>query len=117
MRRCSSFASSATSLAKRVKNSAIPPLEIQCFEPSRTNSFRSGSYRAVVQMEAASEPASGSVSANAAIFSPDASAGSQRAYCSSVPKRSSAFNPIDWWPPTRMPSDASVRPISSITRQ
>jgi hypothetical protein len=39
MRRCSSFAGSFTSFAKTVKNSANPPLEIQCLEPFRTNSF------------------------------------------------------------------------------
>ena len=25
--------------------------------------------------------------------------------------------PIDWWPPMRIPSDASIVPISSVTRQ
>ena len=83
--RCSSGASSFTSFANTVKNSAKPPFEIQCLVPLRTNSFVFSSYTAVVLSEAASDPASGSVSAKAAIHSPDASRGSQRFFCSSVP--------------------------------
>jgi hypothetical protein len=85
IRRCSSRTSSATSFAKTVKNPAIPPFEIQCFVPFKTNSSFAGSNRAVEAIEAASEPASGSVSANAAILSPEASDGSHRFFCSSVP--------------------------------
>ena len=117
MPRCASAAPSATSRAKTVKKPANPPLEIQCFVPFRTKTPAASSSTAVVRIDAASEPASGSVSANAAIISPDASAGSHRFFCSSLPWRSSAFMPIDWWPPIRMPSEASIVPISSVIRQ
>ena len=47
----------------------MPPLEIQVFTPVRRLP------RAVVAIAATSDPASGSDSANAAIFSPAATAG------------------------------------------
>ena len=43
----------------------------------------------------ASEPACSSVRAKAASFSPLASGGSQRAFCSGVPKRTRARRPIE----------------------
>ena len=54
---------------------SFEPLTIQ--EPSRSS--------AVVRVAPASEPASGSVSPNAASRRPDARSGSQRGFCSSVP--------------------------------
>ncbi len=87
IRRCSSLAGRPTSLANTVKNSAKPPLEIQCLEPLSTKVSVFSSKTAVVRIEAASEPASGSVRANAAIISPEASFGSHRRFCSSVPYR------------------------------
>jgi hypothetical protein len=45
-------------------------------------------------MLAASEPASGSVSASAAIVRPEASSGSQRLFCASEPSSSMAFEPM-----------------------
>ena len=83
--RCSSTAPSFTSRANTVKNSANPPLEIQCFVPLSTNSFFAASKTAVVLIDAASDPASGSVNAKAAIISPAASLGSHFFFCSSVP--------------------------------
>ena len=85
IRRCSSAAGNLTSRAKTVKKPARLPLEIQCLVPFRTNSFFASSYSAVVLIEAASDPASGSVSAKAAINSPVASFGSHFFFCSSLP--------------------------------
>jgi hypothetical protein len=63
--------------------SAIPAFEIHVFSPSITQPSPSG--RAVVRIAAMSEPASASEMANAAIASPAATGGSQRARCASVP--------------------------------
>ena len=64
-------ASASPVLAKTVKKSAMPPLVIQIFEPlsRKWSSFST----ALVRIEAASEPASGSVRQKAAIISPEAS--------------------------------------------
>jgi hypothetical protein len=65
----------------------------------------------------ASEPASFSVSANAASFSPRASGGSQRAFCSGVPKRSKARMPIEWCALTNTAVEEQWPPIVSMIRQ
>ena len=64
---------------------SVPAFVMKAFEPSITHS--SPSRVAVVRVAPASEPASASVSPNAASRSPRASGGSQRLRCSSVPKR------------------------------
>ena len=63
----------------------MPPFEIQVLAPFRTKPAPSGS--AVVAIAATSEPASRSDSANAAIFRPSATPGSQARRWSSVPNR------------------------------
>ena len=65
----------------------------------------------------ASEPACSSVRAKAASFSPLASGGSQRAFCSGVPKRTRARMPIEWWALTNTAVDAQWPPITSMIRQ
>ena len=75
----------------------MPPLVIQSFSPLRTQP--SPSRRALVRIEAASEPAPGSVRQKAAISSPVASLGIQVAFCASVPKSSSPRMPIELWAP------------------
>ena len=66
-----------------MRTSERAALVIQRFVPSRTNS--SPSIRAVVLSDDGSEPASGSVSPNEAMTSPDAMRGSHCCFCSSVP--------------------------------
>ncbi len=61
----------------------MPPFEIHVLQPSSTQSPPSRTARIVIA--ATSEPASGSDSANAAIAVPCATAGSQRAFCASLP--------------------------------
>ena len=65
--------------------SSVPALVMNIFEPLTTQ-VRSRSS-AVVRAAPASEPASGSVSPNAASRRPEARSGSHRSFCSSVPKR------------------------------
>jgi hypothetical protein len=65
--------------------SSVPALVMNIFEPLTTQPPSRSS--AVVRVAPASEPASGSVSPKAASRRPDARSGSQRAFCSSVPKR------------------------------
>ncbi len=68
----------------------MPPLEIQVFAPSSTQS--SPSRRAVVLIAPTSDPACGSESAKAAIASPAATRGSQRRCSVSLP--ASAIGPL-----------------------
>jgi hypothetical protein len=58
------------------------PLVMNVFEPLTT--YRSPSRRAVVVIDARSDPMAGSVMAMAVISSPEQMPGSQRAFCSSV---------------------------------
>ncbi len=69
----------------------MPPLEIHVFSPSST--AWSPSTRAAHDSAATSDPASGSDSANAAMASPRATRGSQRARCCGVPARLMAPEP------------------------
>ena len=64
---------------------SVPALVMKVFVPSMTHS--SPSSRAVVRVAPASVPPPGSVSPNAPSIRPEHSSGSQRAFCSSVPKR------------------------------
>ena len=76
----------AVSGSVRAKSRNVPardPFVIHCLEPFSTQS--SPSDTALVRSEPASEPAPGSVSANAPSCSPRASGGTKRARCSSVP--------------------------------
>ena len=66
--------------AMTVSTSAMPPLVIQRFVPLRMYALPSGVGVAVVWTLPASEPASGSVRAKAASFSPLTSGGSQRSF-------------------------------------
>ena len=81
-------------LANTVKNPAVPPFVIQIFSPVRLQ-LPSAFFVAYVLTEAASDPEPLSVRQNAAMSSPEARRGRYRAFCPSVPKRSSAFMPIE----------------------
>ena len=63
---------------------SVPAFVMKIFEPLTTHSPSRSS--AVVRVAPASEPAPGSVRPNAASFFPDARSGSQRRFCSSLPK-------------------------------
>ena len=83
---------------------------IQFFEPLMTHS--SPSRTAWVRMDAGSEPASGSLSANAGEHSPDARRGSHFCLSSSDPNSVSGSEPSSWI--MRMSAeDAHVLAISS----
>ena len=94
---------------------SVPELVMKAFAPLITHSPLSSTARVLVAP--ASEPASGSVRPNPAIARPAARSGSQRCFCSSVPKvriglmprpiPASSVTPIDW----------STRPSSSIATQ
>jgi hypothetical protein len=98
--------SSATPVfANTVKKSAMPPLVIHSLLPLMIQS--SPSRVAVVLIDAASEPAPGSVRQNAAIISPLASLGRKRSFCSSSPNKSNPFMPIELCAPTVIATEAS----------
>ena len=65
--------------------SSVPALVMNIFEPLTTQVPSRSS--AVVRAAPASDPASGSVSPNAASRRPEARSGSHRSFCSSEPKR------------------------------
>ena len=64
---------------------------------------------------AASDPTSGSVSANAPIFSSLAIDGSQRCFCSSEPHSAMVPIPSASWPPKKIASDGSMRASSTMS--
>ena len=66
-------------------------------------------------MDATSEPVSGSVTATATIFSPDAIAGSQARFCGSVPADSSAPTRISGRVIRLPPAASDARESSSVT--
>ena len=71
--------------AQTTATSAIVPLVIHIFRPLSTQSVPS--RRAVVRIDAGSEPASGSVSPKQPIASPAAIFGSHSCLCASLPNR------------------------------
>ena len=76
---------SCPACAQTTATSAMEPLVIHIFRPSRTQS--SPSRRARVRIEPGSEPASGSVSPKHPIASPVDMRGSHSCFCSSLPQR------------------------------
>ena len=91
----------------------MPALLMKILAPSRTQPPSTRFAR--VEMPAASEPAPGSVSPKAAIFSPAASGRSQSSFCCSVPKRASGSEAMVECAFQAAATDWSARPISSIT--
>ena len=91
-----------------------PPFVIHCFVPVIVQP--SPSATAAVRSEPASEPASGSVSANAPIASPRASGGTKRLRCSSLPKPRIGSVTALVCTATVTPTPASARESSSSTR-
>ena len=77
--------SSSPALAQTTATSAIEPLVIHVLAPSSTQS--SPSRRALVRIDAGSEPWSGSVRPKQPIASPAAIRGSHSCFCSSLPQR------------------------------
>ena len=63
---------------------SVPAFVMKIFEPLTTHSPSSSSAR--VRVAPASDPASGSVSPNAASFVPEARSGSHSRFCFSEPK-------------------------------
>ena len=100
--------------AKRMNVPAKRPFVIHCFAPVMRQPSPSASAR--VRSAPASEPASGSVSANAPICSPRASGGTKRARCSSVPNASNGSVAALVCTATVTPTPASPRDSSSSTR-
>ena len=100
-----------------VRMPAIAPLVMYRFWPLRMKPLPSGDGVAVVCTLAASEPASGSVSANAPSLRPLTRSGSHFACCSLVPNRSSARMPIEWWALTKIAVELHREPITSSSRQ
>lgn len=91
--------------ASTVHTSATGPLVMNNFVPSSTQS--SPSRRAVVRIAPASDPASGSVEAQAPISEPSHSPGSQRCRCCSVPCNQMGTEPITQWAPSERLSPPS----------
>ena len=87
---------------------------IHCFAPVIVQPSPVGS--ALVRSAPASEPASGSVSANAPSTSPRASGGTKRDFCSSVPKARIGSVAALVCTATVTPTPASARDSSSSTR-
>ena len=94
---------------------AWPALVMNRFWPSMTQVPPSGpsSWRAVVRVPPASEPADGSVSPYAPMTWPEASGVSQRSRCASVPAIISGPQPRLVCAATISPSEPQTRPISS----
>jgi hypothetical protein len=90
---------------------SVPAFVMNIFEPLTTHSPSSSLAR--VRVAPASEPASGSVSPNAASFSPDARGGSHSRFCSSFPNKKIGSVPSEWWAATVIATDESIRVSSS----
>lgn len=93
------------------RRSAITPLVVQSFTPSRT--YASPSRTALVASRAGSEPTSGSVSRKA-LMSVRAQRGRNSAFCSSVPNSfSGCGTPIDWCAESSTPTAGQAEPASA----
>ena len=79
-----------------VRKSARVPEVMNILAPLTT--YSSPSHTARVRRPATSEPASGSVIANAAIFSPARTGATKRRFCSSVPKARIGGRAMAWIP-------------------
>ena len=93
-----------------MKVEANEPLVIHCLAPVILSSVTR------VRMALASDPLPDSVSANAASSSPDASGGTSRAICSSLPWLMIGSVPALVCTATVTPTPASARESSSSTR-
>ena len=90
---------------------SVPALVMKIFEPLITH--RPSRSSAVVREAAASDPAPGSVSPNAASFRPEARSGSHCRFCSSVPNRKIGIVPSDVCAAIVIATDESMRVSSS----
>ena len=92
--------------------SSVPAFVMNIFAPFTTHDPSRSS--AVVRLEPASEPASGSVRPKAASLFPDARSGSQRSFCSSLLNRKTGIVPSEVCAATVIATDESTRVSSSI---
>ena len=90
---------------------SVPESVMNCFAPLTTHSPPSS--LAVVLVLPASEPASGSVSPNAASFFPETSCGSQSSFCSSLPQRWMGIVPSEVWAAIVIATEESILVSSS----
>ena len=93
---------------------SVPALVMKDFVPFMVHSW--SSVRAAVVIALGSDPASGSVMANAASILPEANEGIHSARCSSVPKSQTGLVPSEVCAATVMATDESTRASSSIAR-
>ena len=93
---------------------SVPALVMNCFAPLIVQAPSASVAR--VRTLPASLPASGSVSPNAASFSPEASWGSHSRFCYSVPNWKIGSVPSEWCAATVIATDESTRVSSSIAR-
>ena len=98
-----------------IMRSAVPPLVTHAFVPFSTQS--SPSRTAWVRSAAASEPASGSDSANAPSSSPRAIGFRKRSCCAALPWRTSIVAGSELWTLIDTAIDASTAAISSSARR
>ena len=90
---------------------SVPALVMKIFEPFTTHWPSRSS--AVVRAAAASEPAPGSVSPNAASLRPEARSGSHCCFCSSEPKSRIGIVPSEVCAAIVIATDESIRVSSS----
>ena len=90
---------------------SVPALVMNCLAPSITHSPSSRLAR--VRVAPASDPASGSVSPNAASLRPVVSSGSHSAFCSAVPHRWMGIVPSEVCAAIVMQTEESTRASSS----
>ncbi len=100
--------------AHTTATSATEPLVIHCLAPFRTHD--EPSRRAVVRIPAGFDPKSGSVSPKHPMALPEASAGSQRSFCSWEPNAQIGNITSELCTDTRLRSPESPRSSSCITR-
>ena len=94
------------------RESSVPALVMNIFDPSITQS--PSSSRAAVRVAPASDPAPGSVSPNAASALPEARSGSHRRRCSSLPNRWIGMVPSEVCAATVIANELSTRASSSM---
>ena len=93
---------------------SLPEFVMNCLAPLTTHSSVLSSSTALVRMPPASEPELDSVRPKAASDWPATRSGSQRSFCSSVPKVRIGLMPRPTAASRVMPIDWSTRPSSSI---
>ena len=97
-------------------SSAITPLVVHSFTPSRTYASPSSVGTAVLPIRAGSLPTSGSVSRNA-VMAPAAQRGRYSCFCSGVPNTlTGSGTPMDWCAESSAPRLGWTEPSSASAR-